>query len=112
MRCAATSPLLSQLKQHNDNNTTTGNKNSSNEEPAAIAPDAPRPSPEEIKREVLDVARRLAARGIQLLVIDTEDRYLGQGFAAEVAEAGNGRHYAIPNAGDRAIAAAAREWMR
>lgn len=52
---------------------------SSNEEPAAVAPDAPRPSPEELKQEVLDVARRFVAHNIQLLVVDTEDRFLGQG---------------------------------
>jgi len=83
----------------------------SNEDPAALLPDAPRPSSAEIKEEVLDMARKMLGANMQLLVIDTENKYLsGTGFAQEIAEAANGRYWHIPNASDLSIAAAASIW--
>lgn len=46
----------------------------SNEEPEAIAEGAPKPSQEQLKTEVLDMAKRVAASGFNLLVIDTENQ--------------------------------------
>lgn len=46
----------------------------SNEEPEAIAEGAPRPSQEQLKTEVLDMAKRVAASNFNLLVIDTENK--------------------------------------
>lgn len=46
----------------------------SNEDPEAIAEGAPKPSQEQLKTEVLDMAKRVAASGFNLLVIDTENQ--------------------------------------
>ncbi|KIY99567.1 magnesium chelatase subunit D [Monoraphidium neglectum] len=79
----------------------------SNDEPEALAPDAPRPSSEQLREEVLDMARKMAAANINLLVIDTENKFVGSGFAHEIAEAAQGHYHYLPNASDAAIAAAA-----
>ncbi|PSC76570.1 magnesium-chelatase subunit chloroplastic [Micractinium conductrix] len=78
----------------------------SNDDPDALAPDAPKPSAEELKDEVRDMAKRLSAAGMQLLVIDTENKFVSTGFAEEIAKAAQGKYYYLPNAGDAAIAAA------
>jgi Mg-chelatase subunit ChlD len=46
----------------------------SNEEPDAIAEGAPKPSQDQLKTEVLDMAKRVGASGFNLLVIDTENK--------------------------------------
>jgi magnesium chelatase subunit D len=83
----------------------------SNDDPEAIGPDAVRPSTEELKDEVRDMAKRLAAAGLQLLVIDTENKFVSTGFAEEIARAAGGKYYYLPNANDAAIAAAASSAM-
>ncbi|KAI7835947.1 hypothetical protein COHA_010180 [Chlorella ohadii] len=62
-----------------------------------------------LNQEVLDMAKRLGASGLKLLVIDTESRYISRGFAKEIATAAGGRYHRLPNAIDAvaAIAAAA-----
>lgn len=79
----------------------------SNEDPEALAEDAPKPDAESLKDEVRDMAKRLAAEGISLLVIDTENKFVSTGFSEEIAKAGQGKYYYLPNASDAAIAAAA-----
>lgn len=83
----------------------------SNEDPAALAPDAPRPSTEELKGEVLDMAKKCLLAGLNLLVIDTENKFVSTGFAEEVAKASGGKYYYLPNASDAAIAMAAASAM-
>lgn len=83
----------------------------SNEDPAALAPDAAKPSNDQLKDEILDVSKKLAAAGLQLLVIDTENKFVSTGFAAEIAKAAQGKYYYLPNASDAAIAAAASSAM-
>jgi len=83
----------------------------SNEDPEALKPDAPKPSGEQLKDEVRDMAKKLGVAGLQLLVIDTENKFVSTGFAEEIAKAANGKYYYLPNANDAAIAAAASSAM-
>eukprot|EP00882_Tetradesmus_deserticola_P024150 GHRQ01026380.1.p1 GENE.GHRQ01026380.1~~GHRQ01026380.1.p1 ORF type:complete len:295 (+),score=144.69 GHRQ01026380.1:1092-1976(+) len=83
----------------------------SNEDPAALDPEAPKPTADELKDEVLDMARKCMANGIQMLVIDTENKFVSTGFAEEISKAAGGKYYYLPNASDAAIAAAASSAM-
>ena len=83
----------------------------SNDDPDAIAEGAPRPSADQLKEEVIDMAKRAQAAGIQMLVIDTENKFVSTGFAKEIATASQGKYYYLPNASDAAIAAAASTAM-
>ena len=55
------------------------------------------------------MSRKVYAAGLQLLVIDTENKFVSTGFAQEIAKAGQGQYYYLPNANDASIAAAAAE---
>ncbi|KAL4860043.1 Magnesium-chelatase subunit ChlD [Chlorella vulgaris] len=78
----------------------------SNEDPDAMGPDAPKPTQDQLKDEVRDMAKKLGAAGMNLLVIDTENKFVSTGFAEEISKAANGKYYYLPQASDAAIAAA------
>ncbi|KAL5565827.1 hypothetical protein UlMin_028991 [Ulmus minor] len=76
---------------------------------AAAAADTPRPSTQELKDEILEVAGKIYKAGMSLLVIDTENKFVSTGFAKEIARVAQGKYYYLPNASDAVISATTKE---
>lgn len=73
----------------------------------ASNPETNKPSNESLKEEVLVMAKKCLASGIQLLVIDTENKFVSAGFAKEIADSAQGKYYFLPNASESTIASTA-----
>ncbi|MEN9208898.1 MAG: magnesium chelatase ATPase subunit D [Thermostichus sp. DG02_2_bins_29] len=64
--------------------------------------------PTDLKQELRDIALRIRALGLKLLVIDSQSRFVTTGFSQELAELAGGRYFHLPRANDQGIAAVAR----
>ncbi|MFQ3613408.1 MAG: VWA domain-containing protein, partial [Cyanobacteriota bacterium] len=62
----------------------------------------------DLKQELRDIALRIRALGLKLLLIDSQSRFVTTGFSQELAELAGGRYFHLPRANDQGIAAVAR----
>ncbi|KAG5188517.1 magnesium chelatase subunit D, putative chloroplast precursor [Tribonema minus] len=76
----------------------------------SASPDDPKPTRDELKEEVLNTAKGLRAlKGFNLVVLDTENKFVSTGLAKEIAAAAGGKYHYIPKATDKAMAKVAND---
>ncbi|CAM9346134.1 unnamed protein product [Ectocarpus fasciculatus] len=71
-----------------------------------------KPTREELKDEVIKVSKGLVGLGgFNLVMLDTENKFVSTGMAKEIAAAAGGRYHYIPKASEQAIASVASQAM-
>ncbi|RCJ22534.1 magnesium chelatase ATPase subunit D [Nostoc minutum NIES-26] len=63
----------------------------------------------DIKGEVLDIAVKICTLGMQILVIDTGNKFISSGLPKEIAQRAGGKYYHLPKTTERIIAAMTQE---
>lgn len=63
------------------------------------------------KAELLRIADAMRSIGLQVLIIDTENKFRSKGVAQDLAQHALGTYYALPKASDRAIAATTQQTL-
>ena len=79
----------------------------SNGDPASLS--GPPLPMHDLEDEVRQMARRLAATGTQLLVIDTGNPYLTTGLAKDIAVEGRGKYCRLPVAAEAAVSRVSKQ---
>ena len=69
-----------------------------------------KPDRKELKEEVLKTATQLRSlQGFNLVMLDTENKFVSTGMAKEIADAAGGKYHYIPKASEGAIASVASQ---
>ena len=61
-----------------------------------------------IKAELLEIAAAIRTLGMQLLVIDSENKFISSGLTQELAQMAAGKYYYLPKMTEQAIATMAK----
>ena len=64
-----------------------------------------------IKAELLEIALAIRTLGMQLLVIDSENKYISSGLTQELAQMAAGKYYYLPKTTEKAIADMAKSLL-
>lgn len=70
------------------------------------------PDPEQgkpdVKQELREIASKIRALGLNFLLIDSQSKFMGNGFGAELSQLAGGKYFHIPRLSESGIAAATR----